>query len=52
MTAGHRAYVSTTNTGNGRLSHSYACTCGKQGGGYSSRSAARDAANKHEGRRR
>ena len=40
----HRAYV----TGTGRNSHSWTCSCGRQGGTYSSRTSAQTAASKHE----
>lgn len=48
MSAGHRAYVTSSNRGNGRYSYSYTCSCGRQGGGYSNRSGADKAARKHE----
>ncbi|MFI5684671.1 hypothetical protein [Streptomyces sp. NPDC051636] len=47
----HRAHVTSTGKGNGRYSYSYTCSCGHQGGNYSSDSAARTAARKHEGKK-
>lgn len=48
MSAMHRADVTSEGRGYGRYSYSWQCSCGRQGGGYSNRTTAKDAARKHE----